>query len=451
MTDTNKASIPSTRVYIKPLAWEKQWRLVHSIDAEVAWFGFCTIAPESHLIIVDDIVVPQQTVTKDEVEYGPDYLHEIMEKYPDDIGRLRFFGHSHNDHAVSFSPTDVHEMIEPLAALEMDYFISHVVNNKGEHLTRLDQVTPYKVSLEVDLVKAIPEGVMDWVNDSLESQVEIKKEEKKTQSTTTSGSSYSSGTSAAAGSGTGHSWSKDPEFTDEEIKAAHLKVVYDSNEARRHPKAVVHMLNAVKPRRNYYEGGKFQSGVELTATAARDDWEEHRKGVVAEMEAVKKRAEENKKKDDEKSDGKSSTESRSVKRSEEKRAEGKAQAPPEVGKEESQERQHLIPIVSGAKSELLKSERLKLRRNPETDLRVRRSPLLDVIEGECDDLDEQDIILEAHGFDEWDDVITDTLEEEEEMELGTLLTLTGFTIENLARWGYLRDARTGELIPATEM
>lgn len=476
--DKNKANIVPFSVYMSDAAWQKQRRLVQKCEAEIAWFGLCTIPEERNFCLVNEIIVPTQEVTATEVDYSEAYLHDVMDQLleedrEDDIKRIRYFGHSHYKAGVHLSPTDMNEFIDPMMEIGMDYFICHVQNQKGEMLTRLDVRTPMKVCMEVDLIHALPTDIEEWAEKEIEEKVTIKKNEiaKTSQPAVAGGSSRGqSGYSGYGGNTTkkGRGYrSYDtkihgvtiPNWTEDEILMAPLTVCEDRDQACFFPRAVVH--NEKTNSRVYFENGAWVGTTDLPKELIESDWAQHDAGKNLRAAMMKSQGFIIKEEEEgaaPKQDAKAKTKGS---------AEGKAKAP--QGGAKSQGKQPQTQTATKAKSG---GQGQQPKRKPKP---LKRKLLLEEMEdrklpdplvGEDMPVDEEDdysLALQMGGWIDPDSFDTfesmsqidtndkdalDSLSESDMAEMANLAVLSGLSERELREWGFRRDPETGGLMIA---
>lgn len=193
-------------IYITPEARTKQERLIMAVPDEIAWFGLVR-DNDRGLLIVDDIVVPEQEVSSHDVDYDMESIHKWMEENPNDVGRLRYFGHSHGSHGVFLSKTDKDDFIEMMKQTGVPYIACYVGNRKGEEMCQVEifEIAGKKLTfaIEAELRTTIPQTILDWVDNEVSEKVSKKtyiqswkKGDDAKKSTTPSSSSTGSGTSS---------------------------------------------------------------------------------------------------------------------------------------------------------------------------------------------------------------------------------------------------------------
>lgn len=143
--NTSKPAAPKWEVALSPECWDKWWLYVHLMEGEVGAFMLVDVDASRQTVYVDDLFLVPQSADKSQVDFMTDGLPYAIE-YADKLGRLddlRGCIHSHGDLSTFWSSTD-EDMIRKMG-VSADWFISCVVNRKGEAKGRIDvfRVEPF--------------------------------------------------------------------------------------------------------------------------------------------------------------------------------------------------------------------------------------------------------------------------------------------------------------------
>ena len=124
------------QVFYTDLAWNKIWHFVDMCDKEIGWLGIVSITDNGDYVI-DDVYLPEQVVTGTTTDIESDAVGNLaveLECAGIDSSRLRYWGHSHVEMAVSPSGTDEAQVSEYLE--HCNYFIRGIYNKKRD--TKVD-------------------------------------------------------------------------------------------------------------------------------------------------------------------------------------------------------------------------------------------------------------------------------------------------------------------------
>lgn len=114
----------------------------------------------NHELVVEEIFLPNQTVSPGESDFTEVGMHEIisdliMAGTPEKVERLKFRWHSHAYGNCFFSVKDLHDIAE----YSGDFVVNLVMNGAGEYLVRLDIFEPLRLeNLPIRLVVDYPIG-----------------------------------------------------------------------------------------------------------------------------------------------------------------------------------------------------------------------------------------------------------------------------------------------------
>lgn len=120
------------RIYITPNAMAYIQEFVNLSQTEVSWLGTISEIEEGYLI--EKVSLIDQTVNGVTCEFAPDALSAFMTTFIkehgiDEYNKVRFWGHSHVNMAVSPSAQDASQIMQ---WKEQDYYIMGIFNKKGE-------------------------------------------------------------------------------------------------------------------------------------------------------------------------------------------------------------------------------------------------------------------------------------------------------------------------------
>lgn len=119
-------------VFFTDTAWAKLWQLIDVCKKEVGWFGTVEEFDNGDFLI-EDIFVPEQEVTLAETDIKSEAMAQLaldLEMRGIDSTKLRYWGHSHVNMAVSPSATDEDQIAEYLD--DVEWFIRGIHNKRGE-------------------------------------------------------------------------------------------------------------------------------------------------------------------------------------------------------------------------------------------------------------------------------------------------------------------------------
>ncbi|MBN1119788.1 MAG: Mov34/MPN/PAD-1 family protein [Anaerolineae bacterium] len=115
---------------------------------EVSGFGLVDVSDNRRRIVVEDVFLLKQRVTTSSVHIEPadmaDFLSQMVTQGYD-VGRLRFWFHSHGTMPAFHSATDMETLHQALG--NAPWFVSLVVNNSGQMDARLVVNQPIKLTL----------------------------------------------------------------------------------------------------------------------------------------------------------------------------------------------------------------------------------------------------------------------------------------------------------------
>ncbi len=118
------------KIYLKLMHW------VDKSDFEVSWIGTLTYNKETNQFVVQEIFLLEQVNEKAETEIKAADLCDLLYDTRNEVGDLRWWGHSHVKMGVFWSGTDRKTMKE----LSQDgWFLSTVFNQKREMKTAFTQ------------------------------------------------------------------------------------------------------------------------------------------------------------------------------------------------------------------------------------------------------------------------------------------------------------------------
>jgi hypothetical protein len=151
MTSSSK-----TTLWLPPDILSEIMFYVTSLDSEVGGLGLLEIDKNNN-ICVEEIYLLEQTVHGAKCELSSTgisnfYEELIAEGRGDDISKINFWWHSHNDMGAFFSTTDDTTMKE----WPGQYQVALVINNKGEMKGRLMSRVPALMIMDVDIM-------VDWL------------------------------------------------------------------------------------------------------------------------------------------------------------------------------------------------------------------------------------------------------------------------------------------------
>lgn len=136
-------------VFYSTVAWQKIWHTVNTCSEEVGWLG--TVEKVGNNYLIEDIWVPEQEVTGGTTEIEADAMAALalhLEENGIDSSKLRYWGHSHVNMAVSPSGQDENQTAEYLE--HVDWFIRGIYNKKGDTKVDVFDMTKSLVYQKVD-------------------------------------------------------------------------------------------------------------------------------------------------------------------------------------------------------------------------------------------------------------------------------------------------------------
>lgn len=153
----------------------QQEQLIANCKEEIAWIGLVDDNYASNIIVVDEIIVPKQEVSSTSVDFDMEFLHEVMEKRPEDAHRMRYFGHSHANMSVYVSNVDWGDFIVMMEQTEVPFIVCHIENHKGESLTQIEVFElggeKIRLSVEADLKTIVPDELITWAEQQIKENV----------------------------------------------------------------------------------------------------------------------------------------------------------------------------------------------------------------------------------------------------------------------------------------
>lgn len=157
------------RLFIENGAWAKILAFARiSGNMEINGFGYVQADGVDYSIeSADDIFITKQKVSGGAAEVEPDVFAMGVDQAQQD-GRsdeLRFQWHSHVNGSAEFSSIDTNN-IESYGAAGMEYFISLVMNKRGELSARLDMFRPMRIGAAMAVI----------LYDDSVSQIELRQE-----------------------------------------------------------------------------------------------------------------------------------------------------------------------------------------------------------------------------------------------------------------------------------
>lgn len=140
-------------LWVDPGAWAKLMMYVTECPVEVNGFGYLqVIEPTRDLLLAspDDIFITHQVVTAGSAEAHRDTVALALDRAAQ-AGRsreMRFQWHSHVDMGAYHSLVDM-DAIDGYGEAGSQWMVSMVLNRRGEHATRMDVYTPFRMGMEI--------------------------------------------------------------------------------------------------------------------------------------------------------------------------------------------------------------------------------------------------------------------------------------------------------------
>jgi len=134
-------------VYIMPRADAKIWHWVRMATGEVSGLGLVDVIDGQ--MVVSDVFLPKQECTSADTDLDQQAVAQLMMELDNegvDLGKLRFWWHSHADMEVFWSGTDTGTMQE-LSGGDT-FLLSMVVNKKHDRKLRVDMFNPFNMILD---------------------------------------------------------------------------------------------------------------------------------------------------------------------------------------------------------------------------------------------------------------------------------------------------------------
>lgn len=165
-----------TPVLLTTEVYEKQRALIERCDVEICWFGTVKEIEygDKNGYLVDNLIVPEQTVSTASVDADGKDLMPMLMQYADIADRLNYFGHSHVNFPSRPSETDL-DQIKGWGKYGIPYIISHIENKDGEMHTRIDQFQPRHVQASAEIMILPADKQMDWADEEMFEKLEITK------------------------------------------------------------------------------------------------------------------------------------------------------------------------------------------------------------------------------------------------------------------------------------
>lgn len=164
-------------IRISGKAYQKMKFYTKLADGEIA--GLLVIGKDSDGILVDDVILFEQTAGASTVELSKDDMGKfmrdmILQNRADIIPNIRGWWHSHSDMSVFWSTTD-DNCIKRLMN-RMDFVISIVTNKSEAMKVRLDCKKPLKFSIDDYPVEAIMNDIPLFTECKKEVEEKVKTE-----------------------------------------------------------------------------------------------------------------------------------------------------------------------------------------------------------------------------------------------------------------------------------
>jgi len=167
---TSIAKMPQIEVHIPYSTWIKMMTYVQLCKMEINGFGMVTRI--GNTFYVSDVFITDQEVSSVHAETdGIALAHHIEEmvRAGVDLSLVRFQWHSHVNMTAQFSPIDTGTMDR---YENVDWWVSLVVNKRGEATCRVDLFSPLRVGFEVVPHIVIPGPTRALVDECAENILE---------------------------------------------------------------------------------------------------------------------------------------------------------------------------------------------------------------------------------------------------------------------------------------
>ena len=122
-------------------------------------------------IFLQDILIPNQQLSRVSVEINPKDQIDLLKRYGDKVKKIICHFHSHNSMGCFWSGTDVNNMNQIMTY--KDFFV-FIVGSKGNYLIKVCQSKPYKLEINdvrlniktvsIDLMKKFVDNLMKQNN-----------------------------------------------------------------------------------------------------------------------------------------------------------------------------------------------------------------------------------------------------------------------------------------------
>lgn len=155
--------IVGPELYVDRLAWHKIMAYTDLCRTEINGFAYLTGGDNTFFVAgPDDVFITKQTVSPAKADVdGSDFAKALDRAVlAGRADQLRLQWHSHVNGSVYFSGTDI-GTIQAYGQAGMQWFMSLVVNKRGEARARYDQYQPVRIGAE------IPVHVYESVPDEL--------------------------------------------------------------------------------------------------------------------------------------------------------------------------------------------------------------------------------------------------------------------------------------------
>jgi hypothetical protein len=146
MADIKKS--PRIEVQMAPRVWQKLNYWTKAATGEVSGLGIVSARVEggSSVVTVDDVFLLKQKCTAANTELDNEDVARLMAELQGrgQLGKLRFWWHSHAHMGVFWSNTDE----ETRQGFSSEWIVSLVLNKKGEHRLAVDVYRPFPISVD---------------------------------------------------------------------------------------------------------------------------------------------------------------------------------------------------------------------------------------------------------------------------------------------------------------
>ena len=123
---------------------------------EISWIGEVMLCPGG--VLISEVFLIEQKTTPSKTKLVDEAYAQFLMQYIQrgkDIANLKLWVHSHADMGVFWSPVTDEGTINTHRRAE--YFLSLVVNRKGERLARIDLFFPFRVTMDELEIVVMPE------------------------------------------------------------------------------------------------------------------------------------------------------------------------------------------------------------------------------------------------------------------------------------------------------